>query len=97
MEKIATSFLALAHNTSFSSGEYTKISRIDAFLVKKAPAGTVTITLRNPGTSGVTGLSSTHVFPAAMFQVGKVYYMSLEKIEYTNAGDQADPPFIGIL
>ena len=98
MHKIATRFLPIPHDTSLSSGEFAKITRVDAFIVAAAPAGNVTITLRNSGdAAGVTGVSDSHVFASTAFIVGEVYYMNIEKVDYANAGDQGTPPLIALL
>lgn len=104
--KISKYFVPLRHDVEYdqanTASTYNMISRIDSFLVKKTLSGTVTITTTAEGQGNVTMLTAANVnaeftFPATAFTQGEVYDMYVKKVSYSDAGDQSDPPFVGLV
>lgn len=106
INKVVKYFVPLRHNVEFNQEDtnstYNMISRIDSFLVTKTLSGNVTITTTGEGQGNVSMLTDANIFAeytfdSTAFTQGQVYDMYIKKVQYGNAGDQADPPFIGLV
>jgi hypothetical protein len=106
INKVVKYFVPLNHNVEYDqdnkNSTYNMISRIDSFLVNKTLAGNVTITTTGQGQGNVDMLTSANIFSeytfdATAFTQGQVYDIYIKKVQYSNAGDQANPPLIGLV